>query len=830
MLLAVLCLSLIGLLIVAMPTAVADESPNPAIHVEAIAYDVDGEQYVEVVFEDATGDLADVNASHVTVTDRDGSDVTIEVVNVTHEAGLTTIRVHLNTSIYYDGLLRVDHGAFENGYATFDIAVATTTIQSGTQTTAFIGEHIAIVGAPGETLEVATPAGTDDRTLPSVSHVLLLDNTAAYDRGDTIAVSYEDGSTGHVELREFWTIDVDTDSPVVTRQTADLEVVIEPEIVGSPDGLRGFDVVLVDEAGEVVDATWGHTIDDEGLIRHTFTDVPAGTYEIQAIDMLTGRMATTDVQVIDERDIDLSFADGTFANHTGDVVDVVIDIDGEEIEGAVVTFSLRTILDTAYEADLELTLDAAASEEGVILHINSYYAGIDPDRAFTATNAEVTAVEQTTISPEFRLPAEPYEMQLRLLGRFHDAATLELLPRETGEFRSMIAPGATDVEPTPPVLTDAFVERDIVAVGDHLVLELPVSGIFGYAVDGDAFDRDEGDLTFEVALSGDVEEIVVDERDDAVTLVTDVRSNTVWFVIDTDAAAERFDNDPALAGDGIDITVTFALGVDNPYVEDDPELREASISLQTPRWTFDDAAPVEATSSLAFGGETNLAPGTDVRLRVTEREETPMFQRSADVTIDDGTWSAEIAGLDEEQPGLPIELALYHEDETFATLPTWLVDPDVATAFEIVGVYGLEVTSVEEPGEAIIEVENVGEFTGSTDVTLVLGDHTFETRLTDIDPGEVRSVSFDLPHTLEPDTYAWMAAETYSWHSMTGDLEVVTEATTPTPTPTPTPPSTPTPTPAETPTPTPDDQPGFGVVLALIAILAAIGVFARRVR
>jgi PGF-CTERM protein len=55
---------------------------------------------------------------------------------------------------------------------------------------------------------------------------------------------------------------------------------------------------------------------------------------------------------------------------------------------------------------------------------------------------------------------------------------------------------------------------------------------------------------------------------------------------------------------------------------------------------------------------------------------------------------------------------------------------------------------------------------------------------------------------------------------------------TPTPTPTPTtepPTDTPTDTPTESPTPTPEDgQPGFGIVVALLAMLGAALLAARR--
>jgi PGF-CTERM protein len=123
-------------------------------------------------------------------------------------------------------------------------------------------------------------------------------------------------------------------------------------------------------------------------------------------------------------------------------------------------------------------------------------------------------------------------------------------------------------------------------------------------------------------------------------------------------------------------------------------------------------------------------------------------------------------------------------------------------------------------------VENVGTAAGSHTVALRRGDETVTTRVVDLGPGETADVTF----TLAPDGIG-----TYALH--VDDVsagQVTVEEATATATPTHTATRTSTPTPASTAadaataTPTSDTSaPGFGAVVALVALLVA-GLLARR--
>ena len=117
-----------------------------------------------------------------------------------------------------------------------------------------------------------------------------------------------------------------------------------------------------------------------------------------------------------------------------------------------------------------------------------------------------------------------------------------------------------------------------------------------------------------------------------------------------------------------------------------------------------------------------------------------------------------------------------------------------------------------EPGESVtvsVTVTNIGGETGTQTVSLHVGDESVadEELTLDRDASERVSLTADAPD--EPGTYAHSVRTANA--TLSGSL--VVEA-----------PETPTPTPEETPTPdepTDDDAPGFGAVVALVALAAA---------
>ena len=134
-----------------------------------------------------------------------------------------------------------------------------------------------------------------------------------------------------------------------------------------------------------------------------------------------------------------------------------------------------------------------------------------------------------------------------------------------------------------------------------------------------------------------------------------------------------------------------------------------------------------------------------------------------------------------------------------------------------------------EPGESItvsVTVTNVGGTAGTQTVELRVGDEPLADRELTLDRDAAETVSFDVDAPDEPGTYVHSVHTANA--SLAGSL-VVEAPETPTPEPTPeetpeeTPETTPEPTPMPEPEPEPtdDDAPGFGVVVAIAALVAA---------
>ena len=115
-----------------------------------------------------------------------------------------------------------------------------------------------------------------------------------------------------------------------------------------------------------------------------------------------------------------------------------------------------------------------------------------------------------------------------------------------------------------------------------------------------------------------------------------------------------------------------------------------------------------------------------------------------------------------------------------------------------------------------------------------------DTNLTDVevpldDPYTEDGTAIAMPHkdTNDNETYDFVTSNGTADGPYTTDAGAITATAsvtfeTPTATPGPTPTPSPSPTPTESPTPTPEDQPGFGAALALIALIGAALLAARR--
>ncbi len=149
------------------------------------------------------------------------------------------------------------------------------------------------------------------------------------------------------------------------------------------------------------------------------------------------------------------------------------------------------------------------------------------------------------------------------------------------------------------------------------------------------------------------------------------------------------------------------------------------------------------------------------------------------------------------------------------------VNPEPSpAAFELSDPQGPDSAQAGDDATFSASIENTGDQSGMVTVTFNLGGVS-EQQIVSLDAGEASRVTFTV--TLDvgaAENVTWSITELDSQSSVTGEIDV-SAAPTPEPTPTPTPEPTPEPTPTPTEADDGDGQPGFGLVIAVLAMLGA---------
>lgn len=605
---------------------------------------------------------------------------------------------------------------------------------------------------------------------------------------------------------------------------------------------------------------------DPGTYTFTFdvTDAAASdsvTVEVLAADPGRAQFLTESKVVVEER---------------GDVARIPLAL--ENAERATLTVgSDRT------NWAVRLTAVDADGDGTVAVLLNTDLAGRvdDPALAFGAAGGDrVESVTRTAgapfSNPDRRLAGGSYPLFLAVGGNESDVATLQL--RDPGAVERSVRVGRARGDlPERAVVGNASAgtlelgSNVTVAAGDYLVAELRVAGVFGaIAAADDPSERPEGvSLRVGEVTPGD------NEDPDAVdpgnfTVVPRPGSDRILLV--ADAGHPDFET-------GTTYRVTLTVTDDNPYV-DATVSRSATFRVVPRRLTVD--APggrvrVSAVEDSTVAGTTTLADGTPVTVTVrsngTATEDAEPFLRSRTVVARDGTWSA------------TFDFASVPVDQQFSVVvagggtatrvrgavtrpPAVRITDQTAENPRLVTVDGVTL-----PDGGFVAVYDASTF-GSDPVGSLLGSSGY------LPPGEHDGIRVTLAErsavrdetavvaVVHRDTdgnrgfdYPRTGGRTDGPYSLGGDpvtdRAVVSPDRTPTATPTATDDRTPTATPTATraggpatptatPTGTPTDPgtdpgttsreatgdgaggPGFGTVVALLAVLAAVLLGARR--
>lgn len=587
-----------------------------------------------------------------------------------------------------------------------------------------------------------------------------------------------------------------------------------------------------------------------------FTGIDATSYnfDFQVVD--TSANDSVEVVVSSEDPAEAKFDERSYVQEEGDVAEFSIEL--ENTDEARLEIGSK---DVNYR--LNLTVTDGNDDGNVTLQWNTYEAGNGNPISVVDEQDSITVLDESgnintgSLDPAiYRLSAFVSNGNLQT-----DVAVVDLNERATYNASSGVTPYTTSSD-----LDDIKNETTYnhpVAMGDDIVLQFNVSGVYGYLDETDSLTQDSPTHGMFITINETNPKQNVQPVSLSISKADthfDAKNNTMFFVLDTDTYGQLE------AGDNYNATLHVT--ADNPYVEkNEEETVSTEFSVVERKYHFyasaneerslypDERVEVRPDSGQTIHGETTLAPGTEFRIMAISDSESSFF-RSKEVTVqDDGTFSAEFdfsnvardtkftlettafSGKTGAIVKLPPEASATASDQSVnADNETMTVTVDSATLS-----HGGFVTVVNQDGERL-----------GTSEHLEAGEHeNIEIEISSVDEdtvvGVFAAIDSNQDGELGPDD------ERYSGSAL-AQFNIVVEQDGETPTteppttepPTTEPPTTQPPTtqpanntttaPPTTEPPATDDptttesqgQPGFGVAVALIALVAAALVAARR--
>lgn len=685
-----------------VPIDDADVTPNSAEPTSQVEIDIGTDVHPNQDMSVKTSGLTDADGNAVTT---DSTDVTV--------TGAT-----LNASVdEYGGTpeLTVFHGT----------TVAVAFDQVDTQYTLYNeSDRFKFQGATGEN-----------------SRVAVLDTSEL--AVETFKIDNENGGGADIEL---WELDLSTSLSTNTTETDepfDVEV----------DSNAGARLTEVTVTSDDTDTTLETQQELEGDGTHTFTFDPStldtGTYTVNVTDVKTGVKTTAgDITITEATDADATFTQTTYNEHAGDIAEITVQVEGSdtatvEIGSEDVNFLANaTVVDNDDDGEVTLYFDSAAVAGATS---SDEYLGIKEN-----DDGDDDALVEThqLIGVDTPLDSATYDLRAYADGKVTDVAAL-YLEEPNLEKVTLYSMSGTASPDTLTEFKDALHETDTVAHDDTLVAAVHISGI-----EGTPFDAPDG-VSFEIeqtsnAMNTEPQTFTLDS--DKLHPNADADNDTLYVIFDKDAPALDTSGDSTATWE-FNATAEINESASDIYNTDQTASVEGTIEetdIEVSNLNSSDVL-VTGPDTVNVTGTTNLAPGTELNVRVESADdvEVPYLYQTTVEVSEDGTYSATFNTSDNENTDF------------------------VAT------VSAVELSGVETEADGHISAVESAPDTTTTE---------------------------------EQDT-------TTTTTTTTEQTPTTTEQT-----------STQEPTTTETPSPstTSTDTPGFGVIVALIALLGSIGVAAYR--
>jgi PGF-CTERM protein len=609
---------------------------------------------------------------------------------------------------------------------------------------------------------------------------------------------------------------------------------------------------------------------------------------MEIVDVATGISDETRSTLVDEVTGDASFADTVVSEERGDVARITVDLQNrEEVDVNIGSEDLNYLVNLNVEDDDEdgqvtILFNTFAPSSASSFEANDEDDEVTLNQTVISLSSPLASAsyEMNITNGGVRAADEPGIDELAV-------GTLSLTDRSTTEARTWVAPEGASLDEADDIVE--YVEagnltRDsTIAERDLVVVEIQASGVFGALNDTNSANATDAVVELDTDHPGGADEInfsvyesdatiapnadgaqILDPNELNHDIVAAPGSNALYAVIPSNALVSKPNaeiDDRFIANFTVPKSSSLTKGNERQTVTTEFRIVDRELEFDTNAQLADgtDIVRVRAAADQNITGTTSLAPGTEVSLTARATGDAPFLLSQDAIVQPDGTFAAtfDFSNVSAGQNFTVDASGTYDEDPE--------IDGQVAAAAEASVTFddqssnGEEVTvasaTLSEGGfvtihDSTLQDDPFGSVRGTSEY-LDEGDHS-DISVTLDDPIEESGTLIAMPHldTNGNEAYDFVTSDgaedspyTANGSAVTDEAEVTIEMATETPEPTPEPTATPTaeptptPEPEQTPTetepPTPEptttgDGAGFGVVLALIALIGAALLAVRR--
>ncbi|MGQ5517242.1 DUF7282 domain-containing protein [Halococcus saccharolyticus] len=354
-----------------------------------------------------------------------------------------------------------------------------------------------------------------------------------------------------------------------------------------------------------------------------------------------------------------TFNRSTVAEDRGDIAAIGINLSG-------VTETTVTVGSPAVNYETNVTV-ADGGNGQVTLLMNSYLAGTteNESQAYDTLAAEdsIVRTNRTTERLEAPLDTSTYNLSATVDGRETDTAALRLTERTSDELVTWTAPAESfdnvtnASEVAAAIENDRITTTDNVAVGDVLVLQSKLSGVYG-AFEAANFtelvERGMFNLTVRQTNPGtnrQPKQLDLDRSlaNDSIRVIPDPETDILYVNIDTEAAV--FERGPPRPGDEFEAELTVreesSLAASNQSIGANVTAVGAELGLGDVSLAADDGQTVTGTTS--------IAPASEVTISLTANG-TGSFVKTNTTTVSPNGTFATTFNLSETSPNTTVDV------------------------------------------------------------------------------------------------------------------------------------------------------------------------------